>query len=184
MHGSSMNNMERCISKYMHPLVHTRTSDKLKVVDIGAQDVNGSYRTLFDNSHFDYLGVDMEAANGVDLVISDPYRIPLRDNYADCVISGQMLEHNEFFWLTFAEKMRIVNDTGFVFMIAPSTGGIHRYPVDCYRFYPDAYAALAKYTNSVLVDCWLDRDSDWGDLVGVFTKSYRPGFPRFDTGQI
>ena len=69
-------------------------------------------------------------------------------------------------------------------MIAPSRGRIHRYPVDCYRFDPDSYAALAKYTNSVLIDCWLDATSPWGDLVGVFIKEYRQGVTVFDTSQI
>ncbi|MBS0562019.1 MAG: methyltransferase type 11 [Proteobacteria bacterium] len=184
MHGSSMTNMKACIDRYLVPLALAHPTRKLRVVDIGAQDVNGSYKSLLDPASFDYLGIDMVAGNGVDLVINDPYRLPIADGFADCVMSGQMLEHNEFFWLSFAEKMRIVNDTGFVFMIAPSKGFIHRYPVDCYRFYPDAYTALAKYANAILIDCWLDTNSEWGDLVGVFIKSYRPGFRRFDTTTI
>jgi SAM-dependent methyltransferase len=184
MHPSSMKNMELAIEKYVNPLREAYPSRKLKIVDIGAQNVNGSYRTLFPVSSYDYLGADLSAGKGVDLVIGDPYHIPIGDNHADLVISGQMLEHNEFFWLTFSEKIRIVNRTGYVIMIAPSRGRIHRYPVDCYRFYPDSYAALAKYTNSILIDCWLDAASPWGDLVGVFIKEYRHGITVFDTSQI
>lgn len=174
--------MEKCISKYLGGA--GSPEKKLNVVDIGSTDVNGSYRQFFPVERFNYVGVDMAPGKGVDLVISDPYKIPIQDNFADAVISGQMLEHNEFFWLTFAEKIRILNHNGFVFMIAPSKGIIHRYPVDCYRYYPDSYAALAKYTNSILVDCWIDTASEWGDLVGVFIKSYRDGFTRFDTTKI
>ena len=109
MHPSSMKNMELAIEKYVNPLREADPSRKLKIVDIGAQNVNGSYRTLFPVNSYDYLGADLSVGKGVDLVIGDPYHIPIGDNYADFVISGQMLEHNEFFWLTFSEKIRIVN---------------------------------------------------------------------------
>lgn len=181
MHQSSMDNMRRCIRKYLDP--RPRRDRKLVVVDLGATDINGSYRALFDTAHFDYIGVDLAAGPGVDLVIDDPHRIPLAAASADVVVSGQMLEHNAFFWLTFQEKVRLLHDDGFIFMIAPSRGQIHRYPADCYRFFPDSYAALAKLTNTVLVDCWLD-DNHWGDLVGVFRKSYDKAYGMFDTATI
>jgi SAM-dependent methyltransferase len=181
MHKSSMDNMRRCIRKYLDPRPHG--ARKQVVIDLGSTDINGSYRELFDPSDYDYFGVDLAPGPGVDLVIDDPYRLPFAEGAADVVISGQMLEHNEFFWLTFQEKVRLLNDDGFIFMIAPSRGQIHRHPVDCYRFYPDGYAALAKLTNTVLVDCWLD-DNHWGDLVGVFRKSYDRAYGKFDTSQI
>src|SRR4051794_37339146 len=110
MHDSSMMNMDRCIKKYVEPLLRENATKRLKVIDIGSSDINGTYRALFDEKLYDYVGVDAAKGKGVDLEIRDPYHIPIEDNYADVVISGQMLEHNEFFWLTFSEKMRIVND--------------------------------------------------------------------------
>jgi SAM-dependent methyltransferase len=181
MHLSSLENMRRCIRKYLDP--RPRQARKLVVVDLGSTNFNGSYRELFDPLRFDYIGVDLAAGPGVDLVLDDPYRIPLAAGAADVVISGQMLEHNAYFWLTFQEKVRLLNDDGFIFMIAPSRGQIHRYPADCYRFYPDGYAALARLTNTVLVDCWLD-DNHWGDLVGVFRKFYDKAYGKFDTAAI
>jgi hypothetical protein len=181
MHPSSMVNMKHCIDKYEALILADAQGRRPTVVDIGSMNVNGTYRELFDSNKWDYVGIDMAPGPGVDLVIRDPYKFPLSDGSVDCVISGQMLEHNEFFWLTFGEKIRILRPTGLVFMIAPSIGPIHRFPVDCYRFYPDSYAALAKYTNSMLVDCWLDLASNFGDLVGVFSKTYRRELPQFDT---
>lgn len=180
MHPSSLDNMKICVDKYAGSLT-TPGNRKAIVVDIGAMDINGSYRQLFDTDRFHYIGVDMEAGNGVDVVLDDPYQFPFEDNYADLVISGQMLEHNKFFWLTFAEKVRILNDTGYCFMLTPSRGPIHRFPMDYYRFYPDSYQALAEYTDSALIDCWLDTEAGWGDLVGVWQKSLRPGVTPFDT---
>jgi len=82
--------------------------------------------------------------------------------------------HGEFFWLTFAEMMRVLKPDGFLFLIAPSAVPVHLHPVDCYRFYPDAYRALAKYANCRLVDVWPDERGPWRDLVGVFAKHALP----------
>jgi len=103
-------------------------------------------------------------------VLDDPYRLPFADGSVDIVLSGQMLEHCEFFWLTFAEMMRVLKPDGYLFLIAPSAGPIHEYPVDCYRFYPDAYRALAKHAGCHLHEVWLDERGPWRDLVGVFAK--------------
>jgi len=73
--------------------------------------------------------------------------------------------------MVFSEMARVVNDSGFIFLIAPSAGPIHNYPVDCYRFYPDSYRALAKYANCYLIELWHDNRGPWNDLVGVFNKS-------------
>jgi hypothetical protein len=144
------------------------------VLDVGAADVNGSYRSIFANPKIHYVGADLAAAEGVDIVLDDPYRIPRLDGSFDVVISGQMLEHCEFFWLAFQEMVRLVKEDGFIFLIAPSSGPIHRYPVDCYRYYPDSFTALAKYANCHLHACWLDERGPWNDLVGVFAKHARP----------
>ena len=88
-----------------------------------------------------------QAGPGVDIVLDDPYRLPFGDGEVDVVVSGQMLEHCEFFWLSFGEMLRILKPDGYLFLIVPSAGPIHNYPVDCYRFYPDAMKALAKYTG-------------------------------------
>jgi SAM-dependent methyltransferase len=159
--------MQRCYDRFLA----ARTSppgDLLTVVDLGALDVNGSYRSVFPPERFRYVGCDLEAGEGVEVVLTDPYSIPLDDAYADVVVSGQMLEHNERFWLTFGEMLRIMKPNGYLFLIAPSAGPIHAFPVDCYRFYPDAFRALASGAGCRLVDLWLDDRGPWHDLVGVF----------------
>ncbi|MFN8526575.1 MAG: methyltransferase domain-containing protein [Chloroflexota bacterium] len=145
-----------------------RLTAELTVVDVGAADVNGSYRPLFVDPRVTYVGCDLSAGPGVDVVLQNPYKIPLPDQCADAVISGQMLEHCEYFWLTFAEMMRLLKPDGFLFLIAPSAGPVHQFPVDCYRFYPDSFRALARLADCQLVDLWLDDRGPWNDLVGVF----------------
>jgi predicted O-methyltransferase YrrM len=162
MHASSIENMQRCVDWYLPP-------GRLAVVDLGASDVNGSYRSLMpDGVH--YTGLDLEPGPGVDLVMADPYHIPMDDASFDVVLSGQMLEHCAHFWRVFTEIARVLRPGGLAFLIAPSAGPIHRYPVDCYRFYPDAYRALADWSGLRLVHCWMDERGPWRDLVGVFQK--------------
>lgn len=48
----------------------------LAIVEIGAQDVNGSLRDVAP-AGCSYLGIDFVAGKGVDIVIDDPYRLPL-----------------------------------------------------------------------------------------------------------
>ena len=100
----------------------------------------------------------------------DPYRIPLPDGSVDLILTGQMLEHCAHFWRVFSEIARVMAPEALAFVIAPSAGPIHRYPVDCYRYYLDAYQALAEWSGLRLVDCWLDERRPWRDLVGVFQR--------------
>ena len=51
-----------------------------------------------------------------------PWIFPLEDDSYDAVISGQMLEHNAFFWLTFLEMARVLKMGGLMIHIAPSRG--------------------------------------------------------------
>ena len=172
MHPSSFENMQKCHDRYLVP-ANLAAQGQVRVLDLGGADVNGSYRPIFAASHYRYLTADIAAA-GVDIPLEDPYRLPLADASVDVVLSGQMLEHCEFFWLTFQEMVRVMKPDGFLFLIAPSAGPIHRYPVDCYRFYPDAYAALARLAQCRLEATWLDERGPWRDLVGVFRKRPLP----------
>lgn len=165
-----MENMAAAKRLYIDGL-ESEVGRKLRVLDVGAYDVNGSYRALFDPATVSYVGADLEAGPGVDVHLTAHDRLPFEDGEFDVVLSGQMLEHGSFFWESFREMARVVSPTGCLVVIAPSSGPIHRYPVDCYRFYPDAYQALADWSGMQLVDVFHDNRGDWKDLVGVFSHS-------------
>ena len=169
MHLSSYEHMRDLVARYLD------AARPLRVVDIGSYDVNGSYRTLFGNPAWSYQGVDLEAGPGVDIVLKSPYRLPFASRSVDLVVSGQAFEHVEYFWMSWMEMLRILKPGGMIFLIAPSRGPEHRYPQDCWRFYPDGYRALAKFGNCEMVEVSTDwqphpdpGSSDWGDTVGVF----------------
>lgn len=173
MHASSLENMYICYDRFITDN-YLEKQAQVSVLDVGGSDYNGSYREVFAHPRFAYTATDISEGPGVQLVMQDPYRLPIDDRSIDIVVSGQMLEHCEFFWLAFAEMVRVLRPGGFIFLIAPSAGPEHRYPVDCYRFYPDAFRALARYANCAVVDIWRDDRGPWQDLVGVFSRHGQP----------
>ncbi len=167
MHQSSYDHMADLTRRYLE------AERPLRILDIGSYDVNGSYKPLFLQPGWFYQGVDLSHGPNVDLVLQSAYRFPLPDNYADLIVSGQAFEHIEYFWLTWMEMERVLKPGGMIFLIAPSRGPEHRFPVDCWRFYADGFTALAKYGRMDLIEVstdWEPSLSEWGDTVGVFRK--------------
>lgn len=66
--------------------------ERVKVLDCGSLDVNGSLRPLFVDC--EYVGLDFRAGKNVDLV-SKVHIAPLADGSFDTVVSAEMLEHDE-----------------------------------------------------------------------------------------
>ena len=133
---------------------YLKDAKDLVIVDVGAQDVNGSLRAVAPKNN-SYIGVDFEKGNGVDIVISDPYCLPQDDESVDVVVSSSCLEHSEFFWLSFNEMLRILKPSGLLYLNVPSNGDYHRYPVDCWRFFPDSGIALQNWGRRSGYDCSL-----------------------------
>jgi len=122
--------------------------NKIKVIDVGSSDFNGSYKHLFVEDKYEYFGLDMEKGSNVDIILKNPYNWKeIETNSFDIVISGQTFEHSEFFWLTMSEMARVLKMNGLLCIIAPNGFGEHRYPVDCYRFFSDGMVALARYVS-------------------------------------
>lgn len=179
MHESSYRIMSEFAKKFV-----PNDRDTL-VVDIGAQLIDGqqnlgSYRNIFDNyPRVRYKGADMVEGLNVDIVLSSPYNwsnIPA--NSADFVISGQMLEHVECPWLTFIEINRVLKPGGICCIIAPSTGIMHNFPLDCYRYYPDGISTLAAYASLEVLEAYAEwetekypkRNPEWRDCVLIARK--------------
>ncbi|MDX1668265.1 MAG: class I SAM-dependent methyltransferase [Limnobacter sp.] len=166
MHTESIKNMKQCRDLFLGD--SQALKNNIEVVDLGSQDVNGSYRELFPQPTFKYTGVDVRPGPGVDVVAPNPYHYPLPSQSADVIVSGQMLEHHPHFWHALSEVKRLLKPGGLFFLIVPSKGPEHRFPIDCYRFLPDSMTAMATASGMRLLKSWVDEQSEWGDLVGVF----------------
>ena len=122
--------------------------------------------------------MDLEKGPNVNIVLDNPYKIPLEENSVDVVISTSCFEHNEMFWLTFNEIQRILKSNGLFYLNAPSNGPYHAFPVDCYRFYPDSGKALAKWSNFsgfknvIMLESFTGKQEKdvWNDYVSIFLK--------------
>ena len=146
------------------------------VVEIGSYDVNGSLRTCALATMI-YLGLDMSPGPSVDIVVDPTEPLPLRNDFADIVLSSSQMEHDPFFWNTFAEMARITKPGGVIYTSAPSNGSYHRYPSDHWRFYPDCAHALVAWATKVgypieLVESFTaSRIGDmWNDFVAIYRK--------------
>lgn len=173
MHPSAMNNGDLFFKRYLTYLPQTPAP---VVVEIGSQNVNGSLREVCPK-YVRYLGVDFMAGNGVDIILEDPYQLPFDDNSVDIVVSSSCFEHAEMFWLLFLEVIRILKPHGVFYLNAPSNGSFHRYPVDCWRFYPDSGRALVNWANrngyqTILLESFISQQMNavWNDCVSVFLK--------------
>jgi len=176
MHKSSLDKMLRFRSDYLDE----KKNEKLLILDLGSLDVNGSYREYFDIFSWTYLGMDMSPGKNVDVVLNDPYYWKdIKSDTVDVLISGQAFEHIEYFWISMLEIARVLKPGGLCCIIAPSGGPEHRYPVDCWRFYPDGFSVMARFARLDVVEVstdWKpevrkeDMSSVWKDTMLVCKK--------------
>lgn len=156
MHETSWRKMGELMGKFCGP--------GQTVLDCGSamasEGLQKSYREIAEEMKMLYLGFDAQEGKNVDLV-GDIYTLAsqLGENYADVVISGQMLEHLEM-PLAAAQEMKLaVKPGGIVIWIAPWQYGEHRYPIDCWRVLPDGMRFLLEGFEVLEVgkehnDCW------------------------------
>ncbi len=176
MHQSSLDNMKKFRDKYLRG----REGECLLIFDLGSFDVNGSYKPFFDEPQWTYRGLDLQKGPNVDVILRDPYKFEgIGSGTADVFISGQAFEHIEYFWFSMLEIARVLKTGGICCIIAPSGGYEHRYPVDCWRFYADGFAALSKFAGLELREVYVgnepegrytDESDVWKDAVLVCEK--------------
>lgn len=178
MHLSSMDKMRYFRERYLRD-----SEDRdLTIFDLGSRAIGGSYREIFSVPKWTYVGADLTEGENVDLILSDPYNwLEVDSRSVDVLISGQTFEHIEFFWVAIREIVRILKPGGLCCIIAPSSGPEHRYPVDCWRFYPDGFRALGRYAGLELLEVetqwepegYNDGSEMWKDTFFVGRKPER-----------
>ncbi|UGX87682.1 methyltransferase domain-containing protein [Phyllobacterium meliloti] len=171
MHDTARRAGAAFLNSYVDP------AQKVRLLDVGAMDVNGSLRSAAPSA-VEYVGVDLEAGPGVDIVynIGDP--LPVEDNSFDLCVSTSCFEHDPLFWQTFLNVVDALKDGGYFYLNAPSNGPYHTFPTDNWRFYPDAGIALVKWARlngrdiDLVESGTLKRDGDvWNDFIAVFKKA-------------
>ena len=180
MHATSMDKMQTFRRAYL-----TAYEDvPLDILDLGSaikgDGKHPSYKSFFDRPPWRYVGADLEPGLNVGLVLADPYDwTEIEDGSFDVVVSGQTFEHIEYIWVTIVEIARVLRTNGLACLIAPGSGPVHRHPYDCWRIYPDGFAALAKYAGLTAVETHMQRSfayprssegGAWCDSVVILQK--------------
>lgn len=179
MHQTAFENCQHFFNCYGNEI--SKINPNAKVVEIGSRIVQGSVvnGTIRGTApkDFEYVGLDFEPGDGVDVLLQDPYVLPFEDGSVDVVLSSSCFEHSEMFWLVYLEIMRVLKPTGLFYMNAPSNGYFHRFPVDAWRFYPDSGQALITWgkrnqLSNVLLESYTtyQRDAVWSDFCAIFLK--------------
>jgi SAM-dependent methyltransferase len=91
-----------------------------RVLEIGAYDVNGSVREQFAGAS-SYVGVDLAAGPGVDLV-SYGHEVDHADGTYDVALSGECFEHDPHWRETFQNMVRLTRPGGLVAFTCASRG--------------------------------------------------------------
>lgn len=166
MHQSSMNAMRKLVTE------HLSSDQPLRILDVGSYDVNGSYKQLFQNPSWEYVGLDIEEGPNVDIVIKNPYNWEeVGHSTFDVVVAGQCLEHVEFPWQTMECIAEVLKPGGLHFNIMPSAGPVHRYPLDTYRYNLDGAVALCKWAGLEVISVHNTNVPPWNDTVLVAKRS-------------
>jgi SAM-dependent methyltransferase len=151
-----------------------------RILEIGSKQYHKqkSYKD-FISSHWEYVGLDLESGPNVDIVPQNSYLWrEIETESFDVCISGQTFEHNPYFWITFAEIARVLKPNGIAFIVAPGGGFVHRYPYDCWRFFPDSWLALSHYCGMTLVESFFENNAfrtvlkgaNWNDSSAIARK--------------
>jgi SAM-dependent methyltransferase len=184
MHDSSFVKAETFVSEYAPQ--KGAGGGPVRVLEIGSKSYHtqDTYRLLFPEPRFSYAGLDLEPGENVDIVPANPFVwTELADNSFDICVSGQTFEHNPYFWITFAEIARVLVPGGLALIVAPGGGAVHRYPFDCWRFYPDSWASLCAATGLELVESYFETDrfaasakgGHWRDSAAIMRKPMLEG---------
>ena len=137
-----------------------------RVLEIGSLDINGGVRNYFTDAT-EYIGIDMQEGNGVDLVLNSHYiHQKFEWDSFDTVICLETLEHDIYYQTTLANIYYVLKPGGYFFLSTPTFGfPLHRYPKDYWRFGEDAY-------REVLMP---PKEYEMLDLGFVYDSAASPG---------
>lgn len=140
------------------------------VLEVGSLNVNGSVRPLLAGAK-SYMGVDFQPGPGVDQVMN-AHALQLPDASFDLVVSTEMLEHDDEFWVSVREMSRVLRRGGHLLLTARGNGFMpHEYPDDFWRFMPSAFPKLFRLAGCAVIEVREDWQPGHPGLFGLGRKS-------------
>jgi len=164
MHPESLSIINQFIKR------HLSIDNKLKILDVGSYDVNGSYRHLFANPNWEYIGLDIESGPNVDFVSVDEYNFGLPSDSFDIVLSGNTIEHVKDIFSWVKEIARVAVPGGLICITTVTNIDYHPHPVDCWRIMPDGFEYLFNVAGLLTEEIQLVERTVHSDIIAVARK--------------
>ena len=136
------------------------------VLEVGSRNVNGSVRDILATLVSRYVGCDLEAGDGVD-VVADATRLTnvFPPESFDVVISTEMLEHVPDWPSACMELTAVLRPGGLLILSTRSPGfPLHSYPGDFWRFTSDDIRLIFECVGDIL---HIDDDYTMGYPCGI-----------------
>ena len=179
MHGSAMWWGKQFLKNYSikGKILEVGSCKQIKELESQQSGTTIYQKALRDQQPKDseWIGADISPGPGVDVVLSDPHKIPFPDGYFDASISSSVYEHVLFPWELFKEQCRCVKVGGHIYINAPSSGDYHPYPIDAWRFYLDSAIAFKAWAKQAGYPVYIhhrsvDKHTHWKDFVCIFIR--------------
>lgn len=113
MHGQQSDFINKVLDKY--PEYKTGKN----ILDCGSLDINGNNRKFFTNLQ-SYTGLDVGEGNNVD-IISRTHEYKTKKKY-DVVMSGEMLEHDEYWRESIQAMITLTKSKGIIILTCATEG--------------------------------------------------------------
>lgn len=151
MHPSSYESMAKFAADYKPG----------KVLDVGALDINGTYRDLFS----DYTGFDLYPGKNVDVTAWSK----IKAGSFDAVVSGQTLEHAEDDAGLVKKMADALKPGGMCCIIVPTHGPEHCKP-DYRRYTVEMLSKLVEAAGLKVVETRQSAVAPWHDVTVISRK--------------
>jgi len=137
----------------------------LHILEVGSYNVNGSVRTLFDQTN--YLGVDIVEGPGVDMVLSaHALSTELGFERFDLVVSTEMLEHDRKPWRSLYNMCDVLKDGGLLLVTARGNGFGEHNPPDRFRFMEQGFHDIIEDAGFEVLEVTADPQAQGWFGVG------------------
>jgi SAM-dependent methyltransferase len=159
----------RCIEFIAENITYQDVHGK-RIIEVGSLNVNGSPRYVLRLLNpREYVGVDIESGNGVDLVCPAENVVErFGENNFDIVVSTEMLEHVSDWKTAISNLKRALKTNGLLFITTRSYGfKYHGYPYDFWRYEQKDFQEIFSDMDIIK----LEKDTM---SPGVFLKARKP----------
>ena len=157
MHKISYSKMEWFKENYLNIL------NKLNILEIKSS--NDNYKDIFNEKNWEYSLLDVNEGTDVDFAITDIYNwFEVGDNSFDVIVSFNLFEKSDYFWIIMKEIGRVLKPGGYIFLFGSSND-------DNYVIRKDGIKAMIEYANLEIDDLFVEDNGEQFYYYFIASKS-------------